>query len=79
METVGVILITVLLMALYAFLGWGIFMLTCDYTGELWFDANDYPVAIIILWPLMLIAFIVIAVIQSVNLIREIICNITNK
>lgn len=79
MEVIGVILITILLMALYAFLGWGFFMLTCEYDSKLGFDADDYSAAIIILWPFMLIAFIVIAVIQSVNLIRLIICNITNK
>jgi hypothetical protein len=79
MEGIGVILIAVLLMALYAFLGWAFFMLTCEYDSKLGFDADDYSAAIIILWPLMLIAFIVIAVIQLVNLIRLIIYNITKK
>jgi len=79
MEGIGVILIALLLMVLYVFLGWGFFMLTCEYDSELRFNADDYSVAIIILWPFMLIAFIVIAVIQAINLIRLIIYNITNK
>ena len=79
MEIIMVILITILLMALYAFLGWGFFMFTCEYDSKLGFDADDYSVAIIILWPFMFIAFIVIAVIQAINLIRLIIYNITNK
>jgi len=79
MEAIGVILIAILLMALYAFLGWGFFILTCENDSKLGFDADDYSAAIIILWPFMLVAFIVIAVIQAVNLIRLIIYNITNK
>lgn len=73
MPVIGTILIVVLLIALYAFIGYGVYMIVeCnDYKYN--FDADDYILAIVMFWPLMIFVFITVAIIQLVNLVFDII------
>ena len=72
METTGVILIALLLIALYVFIGWCVYLAVdeCDY--KLDFDAEEYGIAIISLWPLTLILLCVVGAIQFVKLVKDI-------
>ena len=68
MKIIGTILIILLLVALYAFLGWGIYMLIDENTT---IDAEDYFFGIVVFWPFAAILLAVVSVIQLVKLVSD--------
>lgn len=73
MSVIGTILIVVLLIALYAFIGFGVYMIVECNDYKYSFDADDYNFAIIMFWPLMIFVFIPIGVVQLVNFVLDIV------
>ena len=68
MQVIAIVLIALLLVGLYCFLGWGVYILIDDNTI---IDAEDYCFGIVVFWPLVAILLAIVSVIQLVKLVCD--------